>query len=369
MTDDVPVIEFTEDRTTVLVRGPWSVRFLAPRLEPLRQQLRRAESLSRWDLRGLASLDSSGALLLWRTWGERFPPELQLRAEHRSLFDKWVHGIAGSPPADPPLMVRALRWTAQHSRTAFEHVVGAVGVVGQFVLDLIALTIDPRRIPWREISSTIYRTGAQALPITGLVGILIGVVIAYQSAVQLRIFGGEIFIVDILALSITRELGPILAAILVAGRSGSAMTAQLGVMELNEELDAMTILGISISQRLVFPQVVGLAIALPLLTVWTILLGMIGGMVAANLALGLPIGQFMDNVPGALPVTNLWIGLGKAFVFGALIGFTAAHFGLRVQPNTQSLAAETTKSVVAAITLVIVLNAIFSVILRDVGWT
>jgi len=124
-----------------------------------------------------------------------------------------------------------------------------------------------------------------------------------------------------------------------------------------------------VSQRLVFPKVVGLTIALPLLTIWTIILAMLGGMVAAHLALEMPYRQFIRALPDTIPLVNLWIGLGKAAVFGALIGLTSTHFGLRVQPNTQSLAAETTRSVVSAITLVIVLDAIFSVLLREVGWS
>lgn len=321
-----------------------------------------------WDLCSVNALDSAGALLLWRAWGRRFPASLEMRDEHRHLFEMWTHQRPGYQMPRESWFHMGQAWLARFSRNSLEHVYGGLLVLGQFVLDLGILAAHPGRIPWREISGTIFHTGARALGITALVGVLIGVVIAYQSAMQLKLYGGEIFIVSILSFSITRELGPILAAILVAGRSGSSMTAQLGVMRLTQELDAMTVLGMSVSQRLVFPKIIGLTITLPLLTIWTIIMAMIGGMTASNLALDMPYRQFARALPDTLPLVNLWIGLGKAAVFGALIGLTSAHFGMRVQPNTQSLAAETTRSVVSAITLVIVLDAIFSVLLREVGW-
>lgn len=338
----------------------------------LDQAAQRSDSAAterRWDLCAVSALDSAGALLLWRVWGRRFPEHLAMRDEHQQLFAKWAQPHPGFSPPPSPWRSAILAWLARFSRNSLDHLRGGLLIIGQFALDVGLLSRHPGRIPWRETSATIFHTGAKALGITALVGVLIGVVIAYQSAMQLKLYGGEIFIVNILAFSITRELGPILAAILVAGRSGSAMTAQLGVMRLTQELDAMTVLGMSISQRLVLPKVIGLSIALPLLTMWTIILAMLGGMVAAHLALEMPYRQFIRALPDTMPLVNLWIGLGKAAVFGTLIGLTAAYFGLRVKPNTQSLAAETTRSVVTAITLVIVLDAVFSVMLREIGWS
>lgn len=364
----------SEGRLCVL-EGAWILNALDPVLEDIGDELEAVALLpdaskadNHWDLRSVNALDSAGALLLWRAWGRRFPGSLKMRDEHRHLFEKWTHQRPGDGKPRQSLANVALTRLAHFSRNGVEHLLGGLLLLGQFALDVGHLLAHPSQIPWREMSATIFHTGAKALGITALVGALIGVVIAYQSAMQLKLYGGEIFIVNILAFSITRELGPILAAILVAGRSGSSMTAQLGVMRLTQELDAMTVLGMSVSQRLVLPKVIGLTIALPLLTMWTIILAMLGGMVAANLALDMPLRQFARALPDTLPLINLWIGLGKAAVFGALIGLTSAHFGLRVQPNTQSLAAETTRSVVSAITLVIVLDAIFSVLLREVGW-
>jgi phospholipid/cholesterol/gamma-HCH transport system permease protein len=180
-------------------------------------------------------------------------------------------------------------------------------------------------------------------------------------------FGADVFLVNILGISITRELGPVLAAILVAGRSGSSMTAQLGVMRVTQELDAMSVMGIGYTTRLVLPKLIGLAVALPLLVVWTNAMALLGGMVAARAELGIGYRYFIDSFPGAVPIENLWLGVGKGAVFGVLIALLSCHFGLRIRPNTESLGAGTTSSVVTAITTVILVDAVFAIIFRDVG--
>ena len=164
-----------------------------------------------------------------------------------------------------------------------------------------------------------------------------------------------------------RELGPLLAAIIVAGRSGSAMTAQIGVMRVTEELDALSVMGISHTVRLVAPKVLALALSLPLVALWTAALMMLGGMAAARVQLGLDPLQFLDMLPRVVQPANLWLGWSKSVLFGGLIALLACHFGLRVKPNTESLGQGVTQSVVTAITLVIVVDAIFAVLFSNVG--
>ena len=250
---------------------------------------------------------------------------------------------------------------------ALSHVQEVLVIVGAFAIDLLRLVTHPGAIPWREISANVYRTGAQALGITALVGFLIGIVLSYLTSNQLKMFGADIFIVNILGISITRELGPVLAAILVAGRSGSSMTAQLGVMRVTQELDALSVMGIGHTPRLVLPKIIGLAVTLPLLVVWTDAVALLGGMVAANMELGIGYRYFFESLPNAVPIANLWLGVGKGVVFGLLIALLACHFGLRIRPNTESLGAGTTSSVVTAITIVILVDAVFAIIFRDVG--
>jgi phospholipid/cholesterol/gamma-HCH transport system permease protein len=240
-------------------------------------------------------------------------------------------------------------------------------LLGQLFLDLLLLVRSPLKGPWRDISGHLYRIGATALPITALVGFLTGVVLAYLMSRQLRQFGADTFIVNILGLSLIRELGPVLASILIAGRSGSAIAAQIGVMRVTEELDAMRVMGIAQGYRLVMPRAIAMAIAMPLLTVWTTAAALLGGMLAADVAMGLSPGYFIIALPKAVQVANLWLAMGKSVVFGLMIALIGCHYGLRVQPNTQSLGQGTTASVVTSITTVLLIDALFAVLFKDIG--
>ena len=247
------------------------------------------------------------------------------------------------------------------------HVVDALRLVGQLMLDSLQLLRAPRRGPWRDFSGHLYRIGATALPITALVGFLIGVVLAYLMSRQLRQVGADAFIVNILGVSLVRELGPVLAAILLAGRSGSAITAQIGVMRVTEELDAMKVMGIALGYRLVMPRAMAMALAMPLVAVWTTLAALFGGMIAADLSLGLPPAYFVTALSKAVKISNLWLAMGKSAVFGVMIALIACHYGLRIKPNTQSLGEGTTASVVTSITMVILVDALFAIVFRDIG--
>lgn len=352
----------------VELSGPWILRAFETQLAELTGQLAdlARDANRHWDLSGVTRLDHAGALLLWRAWGGRRAPLLTLRPEHEALFSVLV-----APQTREPRPGRDWRdpliGLGSRSLALRDHLLDFTHLVGRIVIDAASLLRRPREIPWLEISASIYRTGAQALFITALVGFLIGVVLSYLSSQQLKSFGADIFIINLLGVSVIRELGPVLAAVLVAGRSGSSITAQLGVMRVTEELDAMSVMGIPHSVRLILPKVVGLAVTMPLLVAWTDAIALIGGMMAANWELGLPYNLFLARLPDAVPIANLWLGLGKSVVFGILIALIACHFGLRIEPNTESLGAGTTDSVVTAITMVIVVDAAFAVMFSDIG--
>lgn len=320
-----------------------------------------------WDLSGIKQLDTSGIVMLWRIWQTKRPLHVHLRPEHEKMLER-IENISVSQPESEK---RDFLWpfiaVGNLILLLWEHTIGLIILIGQLLLDCSTLIRHPIHIPWREISANLYRTGAQALGITALVGFLIGIVLSYLSSKQLQLFGADIFIINILGISIIRELGPMLAAILVAGRSGSSMTAQLGVMRVTQELDALTVMGISHSQRLILPKILGLGIAMPLLVMWTSAIALLGGMVAAELQLGLNYHHFLTALPDAVPIANLWLGLGKGIVCGMVIALIACHFGLRIKPNTESLGEGTTSSVVTAITVVIIIDAIFAIIFSDVG--
>ncbi len=319
-----------------------------------------------WDLTEIEQIDTTGIVLLWQAWNTARPEHLILRPEQENIFKR-----LNRLPAPPKTTHRELWWPltslGKGALLLWTHLTDIFILIGQLFLNINYLIIHPSRIPWREISANLYRTGAQALGILALVGFLIGIVLSYLSSRQLQMFGADIFIVNILGVSIIRELGPMLAAILVAGRSGSAMTAQLGVMRVTQELDALTVMGIPHSQRLVLPKIIGLGIAMPLLVIWTSGIALIGGMLAAQLQLGLSYQYFLNALPDVVPIANLWLGLGKGLVCGMIIALIACHFGLRIKPNTESLGEGTTNSVVTAITVVIIIDALFAIIFSDVG--
>jgi len=372
--DARPALAEATDATgqrSVRVLGHWNLPLLASHLAEVEAQLQRLRSASpvRWDLLDISALDHAGAAVLWRAWGRRRAPELALRPEHESLFRRLGRETTTQDalPRAAPVYLRPALVLGMATLQLADHARDLLTLVGALGLEFLRIVRHPTRAPWREISANIYRTGAQALGITALVGFLIGVVLSFLSANQLKLFGADLFIVNILGVSITRELGPVLAAILVAGRSGSSMTAQLGVMRVTQELDAMSVMGIPHVSRLVLPKVLALALGLPLLILWTITVALLGGMVSANAELGIGFRFFFDSLPGAVPIANLWLGVGKGVVFGFLIALLACHFGLRIRPNTESLGAGTTSSVVTAITIVILVDAVFAILFRDVG--
>jgi phospholipid/cholesterol/gamma-HCH transport system permease protein len=351
----------------VELTGAWTLRSLEPVLQAVQTRLEVHRAATGWDLRPVKTLDHAGALLLWRTWGRRMPERLKLRPEQEPLF---AHLRLPDPSGLPR---RRRQWSGPvmalgRAMLSFaDNVYGALILLGRIAIDSSYLLRHPGHIPWREISANIYRTGTQALGITALVGFLVGIVLSYLSAQQLRSFGADVYIVNLLGIAIIRELGPVLAAILVAGRSGSAMTAQIGVMRVTEELDALAVMGIPHTLRLVLPKMIALGVAMPLLILWTDALALIGGMASAQLQLGIDYRHFIASLPDAVPTANLWLGLGKGVVFGILIALTACHFGLRIKPNTESLGIGTTNSVVSAITVVILVDAVFAIMFSDIG--
>ncbi|MCM1128477.1 MAG: ABC transporter permease [Alistipes senegalensis] len=357
----------------VTVSGSWRVGSLASGktfaavASSVRQAAGKKDAL--WDLSGVSEMDYIGARFLWDAWGQKRPARLRLLPEHEALFGRLEkagplkRGQTGKKVFLPGAFIRAA------AGALGSHFMDMVTLAGQFVLDLARLFCHPLAGPWKEISANVYHAGTRAIGITALVGFLIGVVLSYLSAQQLHDFGGDPYLVNLLGIGITRELGPLLAAILVAGRSGSAMTAQIGVMRVTEELDAMQVMGMSQGFRLVLPKVAALVIVMPLLIMWTNIVALVGGMLAAQLSIGLSTDYFITALPGAVPQANLFIGLGKGVVFGMLIGLVACHFGLRIRPDTESLGQGTTSAVVSAITIVILADAVFAMALQHVGWS
>jgi phospholipid/cholesterol/gamma-HCH transport system permease protein len=352
--------------------GIWQVHTLSEKgvikgVNATLQALKNQASVA-WDLSQIARMDHIGAQMFWNAWGKKRPAQLTLAPQQEDLFKRIEEAGKKEPPRARQHRANMVMRLGFAILVFFEHLRSFIKLIGQVIQDSWRFIKRPQAGPWREISANIYHAGFQALGITAIVGFLIGVVLSYLSAQQLRMFGGDMYLVNILGMSVIRELGPLLAAILVAGRSGSSITAQLGVMRVTEELDAMLVMGISHGFRLILPKVLALAVSMPLLVVWTDSMALIGGMVSAKIELGLSGRYFLQKLPSAVPLANYVIGLLKGVTFGMLIALVSCHFGLRIKPNTESLGKGTTTSVVTAITVVILADAVFAIVFNGVGF-
>ncbi|WP_029526584.1 MlaE family ABC transporter permease [Polaromonas glacialis] len=374
--DDSPprleVQDLPEGRVVRLL-GSWTAArlTLAPAWAALSAQLDSlvpgASTPARWRLDDIEKLDYLGAQVVWTAWRHRWPADLQLAPEQREMLETVEKLTVALPPPRRSPWSEPLLMLGGRLLGLLGHVKGMLRLLGQLLLDLLRLIRHPQQGPWRDLSGHLYHFGATALPITALVGFLIGVVLAYLISQQLRQFGADAFIVNILGISLIRELGPVLAAILIAGRSGSAITAQIGVMRVTEELDAMRVMGIAQGFRLVMPRAIALAVVMPLISVWTTIAALLGGMLAADISMGVTPSFFINALPAAVSVSNLTLATAKSVVFGLLIALVGCHYGLRVKPNTESLGQGTTASVVTSITIVILVDALFAVLFKSVG--
>src|SRR5579863_1909096 len=338
------------------LKGAWTVRSVAALDQKMAAIKPGGARRARFDLSGLVVVDSVGAWL-----------EVKLEAEDlhkKALIDKVL--AAGLPEPHRRLphhyMVDILARVGKALIEAIKLARDLLGFFGAMVIGFLRLLVQPRRIRFVSLISHIEHTGLNAMPIIGLISFLIGIVLAYQGADQLRQFGAEIFTVNLVGVSVLREMGILLTSIIVAGRTGSAFTAQIGTMQVNEEVDALRTLGLDPMDMLVLPRVLALIIALPLLTFYSDVLALLGGGVACVLILGMSVQQFLTQLQAAVTVTHFLVGLSKAPVFAAIISMVGCFEGLRVTGSAESVGRLTTKSVVEALFLVIVFDAFFSIL-------
>ena len=352
--------------------GPWTIRGIA--------ELERRIDAEPWPTSGalvvdasqIEALDTAGAWLIHRTVARLraagvdahvtgLRPELAALAKLVSVRGEQVS--APPTPASPGTLETVGRkaWTDARNATGF------LAFAGESFTVLLRSLARPRRIRWRAVMHNVQTAGFDALPITGLLSFLMGIVIAYQGADQLRRFGANIFVADLVGIAMLRELSPLLTAIIVAGRSGSAYAAQIGTMKVTEEIDALRTVGIAPMEVLVLPKILALMIALPLLTVYADILGVAGGMVMAKSELGVNYPDFIDRLQYALRISDFAVGIGKAPVFAAIIAVVGCFQGFQVSGDAESVGRKTTISVVQSIFLVIVADSVFSVVFNYLG--
>jgi phospholipid/cholesterol/gamma-HCH transport system permease protein len=346
--------------------GAWIVEHAAA-LDRLIAETAKAAPPKALDLAEVTLLDSAGAWLLARatSQGEAGAvPWLNLASEFQPLAERV---LAAGPKVTPerPRPRTFTDWVAdvgEGAEEAFNEALDLVAFFGEFVLALGRVILRPRRFRWKPLLVHIEQTGINALPIVGLISFLVGVVLAYQGADQLRQFGAQIFTVNMVGVSVLREMGILLTAIVVAGRSGSAFTAQIGTMQVSEEVDALRTMGLDPMEVLAIPRVAALVISLPLLTFFADLMGLLGGGVMCVLLVDITFGQYLGLLNNAVTATHFWVGMVKAPVFAILIALVGCFEGLRVSGSAESVGKMTTRSVVEGIFLVIIFDALFSIL-------
>jgi len=271
------------------------------------------------------------------------------------------------PDASPPF-VRVLREIGDATSVTFHSFVGLVGFFGATLIGLWGLVSHPKRFRYNAVARQFEVVGVKALAIIGLMSFLIGIVIAQQGSVQLRQFGAEVFAVNLIGRITLRELGVLMTAIMVAGRSGSAFAAQLGSMKLAEEVDAMRTIGVSPMEALILPRVLATVVLMPLLGFYAAIIAIVGGGIFCWIDLDIPPITYIQRIREVVPLTDLWVGLVKAPIFGLLIAICGCYQGMQVEGNAEEVGLRTTASVVQAIFLVIVLDAVFAVFFSSIGW-
>ncbi len=315
------------------------------------------------------ALDTGGALLLQKLLKRLSSDGLSLtisglRVQFENLLEVSAREAEDQTTRQSGVLATPAFWLENLGRSAkstSDQIVALLSFVGECAVGFAVSVAHPARIRWRPILFNIRSAGFDALPIVGLLSFLLGIVVAYQGADQLRQYGANIYVADLVGLSMLREFAPLITAIIIAGRSGSAYAAQIGTMSVTEEIDAMRTLGIVPMDLLVLPKIVALLVALPLLTVFADVLGVFGGMIMSRAQLGVGFGEFLDRFGKAVSVTAYLVGICKAPVFAAIIAVVGCFQGFRTKGGADSVGRQTTRSVVQSIFLVIVADALFSV--------
>ena len=347
-------------------QGRWTIDTV-PEIE---QELRQVPLKQKivWDMSRIGVFDSAG-VLLFIEYLERFGEETEVKVVGYTPQQQEMYRLLRQSMHEsvPPREEHFLEKIGKKSVEFYSDMKDFLAFLGELMVTLLHLVTHPRLFRLKETVYHIYQSGFSALMIIGLTAFLVGMVIAYQGAVQLAKFGADIFIVDTVGISITRELGPMITAIVIAGRSGSAYTAEIGAMKITEEIAAMRTMGFDPYAFLVLPRIFALLIALPILIFFADIVGIFGGMVASELQLHISFGMFVDRLYEVLEVKHYLLGMIKGPVFAFVIAGIGCFRGFKVSDNTESIGLQTTASVVNSIFLVIAFDALFSVIYTELG--
>ncbi|NKB46696.1 MAG: MlaE family lipid ABC transporter permease subunit [Legionellales bacterium] len=362
------LFHWNDTRDTLYLTGRWCIQTI----DQVEQAICDQAALSTIktvcvDASSLEALDTAGALLLvklvhWFTNHDKTVKVQGLSEAAKELYELVMQQTADL--TDVRQVGKPFHWLHALGRETcakLSQVDGVIVMMGEVMLNVFHALRHPRRFRAASIASTIELSGFHALPIVALLSFLIGIVLAYQLGVQLKLYGADVFVVDLSGIAILREFAPLITAIIIAGRTSSSFTAQLGLMKANEEIDAMYTMGLSPIEHLVSPRVIGLIIALPLLTLWSDVFGVLGSMLMTKGMFDIGYYDFLLRFQQNVPMKNYFMGMVKAPVFALLIAIVGCYQGFQVSGSAESVGRKTTQSVVQAIFLIIVADALFSI--------
>lgn len=360
-------VEERGGRVTVSITGPLLVSGIG-KLDPALRKL--DGSVQYVDISGVSTIDTVGAWVIHR-FAEDKGAEITGTSAAAEVLLEAVERSASRADIAPPRPYVFGRVTAHVGTQVIEFFRGVrhyVGFLGAILIAFLGIIRHPSRFRMRALVRQMELVGVNSLAIIGLMSFLIGIVIAQQGAVQLQQFGAETLTVNLVGRITLRELGVLMTAIMVAGRSGSAFAAQIGTMQLTEEVDAMRTIGVSPLEALVIPRILAAVLMMPLLGFYASVVAIIGGAVIGDTLLGIPFLTFLARVQEVVPPQDFWVGMIKAPVFGLIIALSGCYQGMQVRGNAEEVGLRTTMAVVQAIFLVIVLDAFFAVFFSSIGW-
>lgn len=355
---------------TIRLTGRLTLARLGGIYDRLHEALLAHGPVAQIDLSGVERIDTVGAWLVRRVVEMTNGRVVGASQEALILMD--AVGRAEQPvqmtPDRVPPWIRVISQIGLSVRYTAHELKGILAFLGEALISSFALLRDPRRIRWHAVITRFETVGVNALAIIGLMTFLIGIVIAQQGATQLAQFGFDIYTINLVGRVSVRELGLLMTAIMVAGRSGSAFAAQIGTMKLTEEIDAMRTIGVSPMEALVLPRVMATVMMMPLLGFYAAMCAIFGGGIFCWIGLGIPPGTYIERMREILPMTDVWVMLIKAPVFGIIVAITGCYEGMQVKANAEEVGQRTTAAVVQGIFLVIVLDAFFAVFFTAIGW-
>ncbi|MCX7122276.1 MAG: ABC transporter permease [Gammaproteobacteria bacterium] len=365
---DCPIAEIEYGEGILIGKGAW----IARKLEHMPQQLMALPSME-YVISGaeITAMDTAGALYLSHFFKQLTGQKIHYRLEaFRPEWLELIRLIADHPSESvpsAPSKLSAIALLGKDTLGNLRYFFNYFNFIGQIISLFISIVRHPHKFHFKTIVNTADQAGARALPIVGLLCFLIGVVLAYQLGIQLKTYGANILIVFLTGVAILREFGPLIAAIIMAGRTSSAFTAEIGSMKVNQEIDALQVMGLSPIEFLVIPKVIAMLIVFPLLIFWADLFGVLGSMLMANFSLGVGYQAFLHQFVNTVNVDQFLIGLSKAPIFALIIVLVGCYQGFQVEYSADSIGKKTTKSVVQAIFLIIIADALFSILYGNVG--